>query len=197
MSEIKKVEMQIYELNQKLEKLRKDNPPAEVKNYMFRDQSGDVSLLELFGDKDILFAIHNMGQGCRYCTLWADGFNGFVPHLEDRAAVVLLSKDEPELQRRFANSRGWRFRTASHVETNYMAEQSVGEKGENMPGMVCYVREGSKVFRKNSTIFGPGDVFCAQWPILSLAGIGTEDWTPQYNYWQRPGKLDDGGANAR
>ncbi len=55
-----------------------------------------------------------MGQGCRYCTVWADGFIGFLPHLENAMSVVLLSKDPPELQRRFANERGWRFRLASH-----------------------------------------------------------------------------------
>ena len=27
------------------------------------------------------------------------------------------------------------------------------------------------------------------------AGIGEADWTPQYIYWQRPEKMDDGGAN--
>jgi len=30
---------------------------------------------------------------------------------------------------------------------------------------------------------------------LGLAGIGAAEWTPQYNYWSRPAKLDDGGEN--
>jgi hypothetical protein len=28
-----------------------------------------------------------------------------------------------------------------------------------------------------------------------MAGLSAADWTPQYNYWRRPRKMDDGGAN--
>ena len=85
-----------------------------MKNYLFDTLNGQTTLLELFADQDRLLVIHNMGQGCRYCTLWADGLNGFVPHIESGMALVLVSKDAPELQRRFANSRAWRFQLASH-----------------------------------------------------------------------------------
>ncbi|MFI5297535.1 MAG: DUF899 family protein [Polyangiales bacterium] len=194
--EIRKTEEEIGRLAQKLAALRKDAAPVTVKNYPLKDLTGDVTLLELFADKESLFAIHNMGQGCRYCTLWADGFNGLLPHLEDRASVVLLSKDAPDVQRRFASSRQWRFRMASHGGGEYIREQAVASGHDNMPGAVCYVRKGDQIFKKNATPFGPGDVFCAQWHLLSLAGLGEEDWTPQFNYWKRPTKLDDGGSNV-
>jgi predicted dithiol-disulfide oxidoreductase (DUF899 family) len=194
-NEIQRTENEIFLLVQKLERLHKDTPPRPVKNYVFNDLSGTVSLLDLFADKEVLFAIHNMGQGCRYCTLWADGINGFVPHLEDRFAVALLSKDSPDVQRRFANSRGWRFRMASHAGGEYLREQS--SSGENSPGLACYVRKGDQIFKKSSAQFAPGDLFCPQWHILSLAGIGMEEWTPQFGYWNAPDKLDDGGANVR
>jgi hypothetical protein len=72
----------------------------------------------------------------------------------------------------------------------------VGEAGANYPGMVVYTRQGKEVFRKNSTVFGPGDQFCALWPVLSLAGYGEESFTPQYSYWQKPKTMDDGGKNV-
>jgi predicted dithiol-disulfide oxidoreductase (DUF899 family) len=193
--EIQKTENEITKLTQKLEKLRKESPPQEVKNYSFQTLNGKASLLDLFHGKDKLFAIHNMGQGCRYCTLWADGFNGFLPHLEDKFAVALLSKDDPETQRRFANSRGWRFVMASHGGGEYIKEQSALAGQGNMPGIVCYERKGDKIYRKNSSVFGPGDQFCSHWHLLSLAGVGTEEWTAQFNYWKRPEKMDDGGGN--
>jgi len=31
--------------------------------------------------------------------------------------------------------------------------------------------------------------------MLGLAGMGENAWTPQYSYWQRPQKMDDGGQN--
>ena len=192
---IVKIEQQMMELGEELAKLRAESVPTPVKNYTFRTTTGDVSLLDLFGDKDTLIAIHNMGQGCRYCTLWADGFNGFVPHLENAAALVLLSKDEPKIQRDFANSRGWRFRLASHLGGDYMKEQSVIPGEGNMPGVVCYTRKGNEIFRKNSSVFGPGDQFCSHWHLISLAGLTPDNWTPQYSYWRQPAKLDDGGNN--
>lgn len=195
MTEIQKLEKQIWDINVQLAQLRRDNKPVEVKNYTFKDLNGTPTLLDLFGDKTMLFAIHNMGQGCRYCTLWADGLNAFLPHLEEKAAVVLLSKDAPSLQRQFANSRGWRFRMASHAGTDYSTTETVTPGKANMPGMVCYVREGNKIFKKNSTEFGPGDAFCSFWSVISLAGETEETWTPQFNYWQRPSKMDDGGKN--
>jgi len=194
-NEILKIENEIGELVKKLEKLRKTNVPKEVKNYKFKTPTGEVSLLDLFAGKDTLLAIHNMGQGCRYCTLWADGINPYVTHLESQVSLVLLSKDAPEVQRKFANSRQWRFTMASHGGGEYIQEQSVSLGESNHPGIVCYQRKGNQIFRKNASQFGPGDLFCSQWHLLSVAGIGTEDWTPQYTYWQRPTKMDDGGSN--
>ncbi|MCR4317582.1 MAG: DUF899 domain-containing protein [Planctomycetes bacterium] len=197
MNEMQKIEMEIMERVQKLEKLRKEAEPEKVRNYSFATLDGEVTLKDLFGGKDKLFAIHNMGQGCRHCTLWADGVNAFLPHLEDEFAVVLLSKDDPETQRRFANSRGWRFRMASHGGGDYIREQGVIPDSDNYPGIVCYVTNGEDVFKKNSAVWGPGDLFCAQWHILSLAGVGLEEWTPQFQYWKRPEKLIDGNENVR
>ena len=195
-TEITELEGQIFELTKELAALRLKNPGSEVKNYSFKTLTGEVSLLELFGDHDKLLVIHNMGQGCRYCTLWADGLNGFVPHLESAMALVLVSKDKPELQRRFANSRGWRFNLASHGGGEYILDQTVMEDADNMPGAVVYERKGDQIFRKNVCIFGPGDLYCTIWPLLGMAGLSDGDWTPQYKYWNSPQQMDDGCENV-
>jgi hypothetical protein len=52
-----------------------------------------------------------------------------------------------------------------------------------MPGIVCYTRDGDRIFRKNSAAFGPGDLYCPIWHILGLAGV--HDWVPQYGYWKK------------
>lgn len=193
--EIAEIEKQIFELTKKLNELRVVNSGDEVENYVFSTLDGDVTLLDMFGDNDRLLVIHNMGQGCRYCTLWADGFNGFLPHLESVMSVFLVSKDSPEVQRKFANTRNWRFRLASHGGGQYIQEQTVMSGEHNVPGAVMYEREGSRVMRKNAVVFGPGDLFCSIWNLLAMAGISDSEWTPQYNYWRRPQKMDDGGAN--
>jgi predicted dithiol-disulfide oxidoreductase (DUF899 family) len=193
--EIEKLEREIFELTVKLKQLRGANEGGEVGNYSFETLTGPVSLRNLFGDREQLLLIHNMGQGCRYCTLWADGLNGFVPHMESVMSVALVSKDSPEVQRQFANSRGWRFNLASHGGGDYIREQTVQKGADNMPGAVLYVRQGEKIIRKNSAVFGPGDQYCSIWNLFGLAGINEESWTPQFKYWTRPRSMDDGGQN--
>ena len=194
-NEIRDIEQKIHTLMERLAKLQQSNRGNEVINYSFSTIEGEINLLDLFGEKDKLLLIHNMGQGCRYCTLWADGFNGFLPHLESTISVVLVSKDTPQLQRKFANSRGWRFRLASHGGGEYIQEQSVMKDSNNMPGAVVYERDGDKIYRKNDCVFGPGDIYCSMWSLLGLAGLNETSWTPQFSYWQRPKTLDDGGKN--
>lgn len=69
------------------------------------------------------------------------------------------------------------------------------EGSDNMPGAVVYERRGDQVFRKNACVFGPGDLYCSIWPLLGMAGMSDGDWTPQFKYWSRPQKMDDGGEN--
>ena len=192
---VAELEREITALIGKLNAARQASSGPEVPDYAFRTLAGEARLSDLFAGRDRLLAIHNMGEGCRYCTLWADGINGFLPHLESAMAVVLLSRDAPETQRRFANARGWRFRLASHAGGAYIREQSVSPGGDNIPGAVLYERKDGGIRRKNAVVFGPGDLFCPAWHFLALAGHGADDWTPQYSYWQRPDKLDDGGRN--
>ena len=196
-NEITQVEQQIFELTGKLKELRLAAEPEEVSNYEFDIEYGSVSLLDLFGEQKVLFAIHNMGQGCRYCTLWADGINGFLPHLESAMSVVLMSKDLPVTQRTFANSRGWRFKLASHHANSYAEDHTKMGEYSNMPGAAFYRRENGKIFKKNSCVFGPGDLYCSFWNFLALSGIADSDWTPQFRYWTLPEKLEDGGEDIQ
>ena len=107
----------------------------------------------------------------------------------------MVSKDSPAIQREFANSRQWRFRMVSHGGGEYMAEQVAADGMDNMPGAVVYELDGERIVRKAHTFFGPGDLYCSQWHFLGLVGIGLDEWTPQYVYWQRPVTMDDGGEN--
>ena len=194
-ADIAELEARIAELTAKLNAARRVATGREVPDYTFRTLAGEARLSELFAGRDRLLAIHNMGQGCRYCTLWADGINGFLPHLESAMAVVLLSKDDPETQRRFANARGWRFRLASHGGGAYIRDETAMPGEDNAPGAVVYEKKGGALRRRNAVAFGPGDLYCPAWNFLALAGHGVDDWTPQFSYWRRPDTLDDGGRN--
>src|SRR4051812_46584586 len=120
---IKALRKQMGALREELTKTREAAEPQEVKDYTFTRSTGDeAKLSDLFGDKEHLILIHNMGTGCAYCTLWADGFNGVFDHLNDRAAFALSSPDEPAKQKKFAESRGWRFPVESHAGTSFATD---------------------------------------------------------------------------
>lgn len=196
MTEAERLEAEIMERTLKLAALRAAEPDAAVPDYAFATLDGEARLSSLFAGRDKLLVIHNMGQGCRYCTLWADGINGVLSHLEAAMAVVLVSRDPPETQRRLAQDRGWRFRMASHGGGAYITEQSVVAGQTNMPGCVVYARRGDAIVRRGRAPFGPGDLYSPFWHLIALAGLGTDDFTPQFHYWRRPSAMDDGGANV-
>ena len=173
---------EIGQLRQKMRDLQRSIEPQEVEDYCFQTPEGAVSLSELFGDKDTLFVIHNMGQSCVYCTLWADGFNGVIDHLENRAGFVVSSPDEPAKQQVFKESRSWRFRMVSHQGSGFA--EDMGYKGEMgwMPGVSVFRREGGKILRLSDTPFGPGDDYCSVWNLFELIPEGSDGWQPQYSY---------------
>ncbi len=88
----------IKDLRQEMRQVQARIEPQPVEDYRFRTLGGEVALSELFGDRTDLFVIHNMGTGCPNCTMWADGFNGVLQHLENRAAFVVCSPDDPATQ---------------------------------------------------------------------------------------------------
>src|ERR1700745_3846279 len=89
---------QILDLRGKIRELQQSAEPQAVTDYTFPPPAGRLSLSQLFGDKASLFVIHNMGAGCPYCTLWADGFNGLLPHIENRASFVGAPPADPPAQ---------------------------------------------------------------------------------------------------
>lgn len=179
---IKEYRRQIAGLREQMRTAQASVEPEEVRDYeLARAGDGPVKLSQLFGDKDTLFVVHNMGASCPYCTLWADGFNGVYDHLRNRAAFVLTSPDTPEQQQRFAQARGWRFPMASCRGTNFPQDMGYWDDGP-MPGVSVFKRQGDRIVRVSDTSFSPGDDFCSVWHFLDLIPEGAGDWEPRINY---------------
>ena len=124
MNEIRKRRKDMMALRNDIRDLQANVEPEEVSDYIFSTSDENVSLSSLFGEMDTLFVIHNMGRKCVHCTQWADGFNGVLGHLEDRAAFVVSSPDVPSVQQTFAESRGWKFKMGTmkaKIRTQYCA----------------------------------------------------------------------------
>lgn len=173
---------QIAGIKAQIRELQSGIEPEPVSDYRFSAASGPVTLSELFGGKRELFVIHNMGKSCAYCTLWADGFNGVLPHLQDRAAFVVSSPDSPEVQREFAAARGWRFPMVSHQGTSFAEDMGYRREGRFAPGVSVFRRQEDGIVRLSDTGLGPDDEFCVVWSFLDLLGEGTGDWRPRFAY---------------
>ena len=173
---------EIAALRDKMRALQQQVEPEEVENYRFATSDGPVRLSELFGDKEYLFVIHNMGKGCPACTMWADGFNGVLPHLENRAAFVVASPDDPSTQRGLAAARGWRFRMVSHQGTGFAAD--LGYRGSDgcLPGVSVFRQIGGRIYRVSDAPFDQGDDFCTVYHLFDLLPEGVAGWRPQFSY---------------
>ncbi len=182
---VERLEEQLKATHRQLSELRRNRPKEPVGEYtLYNPDKTPVKLSELFGDKDDLILIHNMGKGCPYCTLWADGFNGFHQHLENRAAFALVSHDAPDILREFASGRGWMFRTLSNNGGTFTSDMGFeSDQGKPQPGMSTFHRSADgKIFRVAHSYFGPGDDFCSLWHMFDLLDGGAGDWQPKFKY---------------
>ena len=173
---IDSLEAQIMEMKRRLVALRKQEGPEVVADHVLKELDGrDVRLSDLFGQHSDLILIHNMGRACNYCTLWADGFKGLVPHLETRAAFVLCSADPPEIAAAFAAEREWTFRVVSGQDSTLAKDLGF----EDAPGVSTFVKTGEQLERVAKASFGPGDDFCPVWHFLELLRGGAAGWEPR------------------
>lgn len=174
---------EIDALRAKMRDLQEAVEPQAVDDYEFIGADGPVRLSQLFGDKDTLITIHNMGKTCPACTMWADGYNGLLQHLQSRAAFVVTTPDDPKTQAEFATSRGWRFRMLSHQGSNFAADMGYrGSEGGWLPGISVFQKRDGRIFRVSDQRLGPGDDFCAVYHFLDMIPEGWGDWRPRFNY---------------
>jgi len=179
--EISVLEREVKEAQERLEAARRRRPPEPVKNYSFAGPQGArVTLAEVFGKWDDLLLIHNMGQRCSYCTLWADELNGVLPYLLQRTAVVVASPDTPDEQESFGSSRGGRFPLLSDPDGQFTREMGfLTEANRVWPGVSSFRREANgELFRIARSIFGPGDMYCSVWHFLELLKDADAGWKP-------------------
>ena len=177
---------QIGAIRAEMRDVQEQTEPERVEDHVFESGTGAVSLSALFGPKDDLVVIHNMGADCAYCTLWADGYNGLYPHIADRAAFVIASPDAPERQKQFAQSRGWRFPMVSDVSSAFAVRMGyAAPDGRCRPGISVFQRRADGLFRVTDTSSCPHDDFCAIWHLFDLLPGGASAWGPKLGYHEQ------------
>ena len=175
------VMQEIAKLKEEATKLQKQKPrmPVEQDYEFARPDGSKVRLAELFGDKPDLLVIHNMGQSCPYCTLWADGFESIQKHLKSRAGFALASADDAATLKEFSAARGWTYPVVAAANTSFFKDMGFEQNGEPWPGVSAFRKDADgKIYRVGRADFGPGDDFCPTWPLLDLLQDGPNGWEP-------------------
>ncbi|MEP7220004.1 MAG: DUF899 family protein [Bacteroidota bacterium] len=188
------IDQQLRELDQEIARKREEmvtlkrKYARDIPDYALKGpDNADVHLSNLFGDKDELIVVHNMGARCSYCTLWADGFNGLYPHFADRAGFVVVSPDAPDQQKAFARGRGWNFPMYSDADGDFSRDLGflIQHEGKpyQMPGFTTFRRDAEgNITRAAKDYFGPGDTYCSLWNMFDLLPEGINTWQPSMSY---------------
>ena len=182
--QISALEKEIEAKKKELVEARKSLPAVQVEDYeLLRPDGSSVRLSSLFGEFDEMLLIHNMGTGCQYCTLWADGLNSFWPYFKTKCAFVLTSPDPVAKMAQFGGSRGCDYPFVSVDGSTLAADFGFyKEEGGYWPGFTALKKHADgTITRHAQSYFGPGDDYCAIWPMLDLLPGGPGDWEPNYN----------------
>jgi predicted dithiol-disulfide oxidoreductase (DUF899 family) len=95
------------------------------KDYTFETDDGSASLADLFRGRSQLLMYHFMfgpeyTGGCPVCSTIADGFNGFVVHLEHHDVGMMAVSQAPlEALQAYKRRFGWSFPWASSLGSDF------------------------------------------------------------------------------
>lgn len=169
--QIDRLEQEIVAKNKELAKLRASVPRRKIKDYTLKGPGGsEVNLSQLFSKEKYLVLIHNMGQACKYCTMWANGFEGIYKHFEGKAGFVLVSPDEPEKQKKFAEQNGWTFKMYSALDSSFSYDLGFAtDDNKPLPGVSTFrKKEDGTIELLTQAKFGEGDNYCTVWHLYDL-----------------------------
>jgi predicted dithiol-disulfide oxidoreductase (DUF899 family) len=217
-AELLEAEIALKEQRERVAELRRRLPrDTRVEApYAFREGPRDLaagdepvracSLAGLFTDPaKPLVLVHFMFGGeqaspCPMCTLWADGYDGVVHHLEQHVNFVVVVAGDLAGIRAHARSRGWRnARLVSSQGTSFKRDfGSEDEDGAQSPAVSVFTLGDSgnsgnsgdeevRHFYTGSALMGGGhfrgmDLLSPVWNFLDLTPAGRGDWFPGLAY---------------
>jgi predicted dithiol-disulfide oxidoreductase (DUF899 family) len=144
--ELLEAEKELTRRSDELAQRRQELPWVRIdKDYRFETDEGSASLADLFRGRSQLLVYHFMfgpeyTAGCPACSAIADGFNGFVVHLENHdVAMTAISRAPLEKLQAYKRRMGWTFPWASSFgsDFNYDFDASNTEE-EQRSGTVEY-----------------------------------------------------------
>jgi predicted dithiol-disulfide oxidoreductase (DUF899 family) len=140
-------------LRDELSRERRALPWERVeRDYSFAGSHGTESLGELFAGRSQLIVQHFMlgpdwDEGCKSCSFWADGYNGFVDHLAQRdVAMVTVSRAPLDRIEAFKRRMGWTFKWVSSLGSDFNRDYHVSFTPEQLAAGTAYYNYRSGQF---------------------------------------------------
>lgn len=124
--ELLKAEKEATRQSDALARRRQELPWVRVeRDYRFETEHGSASLAELFNGRSQLLTYHfmfgpNYAAGCPSCSSIADGFDGFLTHLENHDVTFMAVSRAPfEKLQAYKRRMGWHFPWASSQDSEF------------------------------------------------------------------------------
>ncbi|MGA2550402.1 MAG: thioredoxin family protein [Burkholderiaceae bacterium] len=211
--ELLEKEKEFTRARDQLARARRALPWVRVeKDYVFEGANGKETLEALFAGRHQLIVQHFMfdpswNAGCPSCSFWADGFDGFFVHLEQRdIAFVAVSRAPYEKLAAYRARMGWSFNWVSSAGTDFNQDYQVSEtseereKGESYynyrrgeafggerPGISVFYRDDDGSVMHTYSCYARGlDMMNAAYHYIDLTPNGrNEDGLPYSQAWVR------------
>ena len=207
--ELLTAEMKLRDQREKVAELRRAIPAGPVvQDYVFREGPADLSqtepsalsdirLSDLFeAGKDTLVIGHMMygvdwEDACPMCSMWLDGYNGVMRHLQDRINFAIVARAEIGKIRAWALKRGWHnLRLLSSHDNTFTQDFGMEQNGDQMPGISVFQKDGDgsiRQFYTGGAIMGEGeyrglDLYSPVWNLFDLLPGGRGEWFPKLEY---------------
>jgi len=157
----------------------------------------DLNLAGLFRDPaKPLVLVHFMygkkqSEPCPMCTMWADGYDGALPHLQQHVNFAVCIAGELAPFRAYARERGWRNLRVVQSQDGFKRELGFeADDGVQMPGVSVFTLGGDgrpRHFYSGGALQAEGqfrgmDLLSPVWNFLDLTPAGRGDWFPQRRY---------------
>ena len=197
-------EKEFTRMGDELSRQTRELPWEKVeKEYTFNGAGGRETLSDLFAGRGQLVVYHFMFHpdekaGCPHCSLRADGFNGVIPHLNQRdVTMVVVSRAPYSKLADYQIRMGWSFKWVSSGDSSFNYDYQASFTPEQMSSKTAFYnfticdplapeREGHSIFFKDDS----GAVF----HTYSCYNRGNDKLNIHYHYLDLvPKGRDEGG----
>jgi predicted dithiol-disulfide oxidoreductase (DUF899 family) len=144
--ELLEAEKELTRRSDELARQRQSLPWVRIdKDYRFDTDEGGASLANLFGGRSQLLIYHFMlgpeyTAGCPSCSAIADGYDGFVVHLENHDVTMMAVSQAPIAHiQDYKRRMGWSFPWASSLPSDFNYDFNVSTtEQQQREGLVEY-----------------------------------------------------------